>query len=203
MERVHDRILREIDGIAVREFTTKRLRRDVGIGIDIFNDAWRDNWGFVPVREDEVDQLAGDLGQFADPALTALVSIHDEPVAMVIGIPNLNEAARDIDGRLFPFGWIKVKWRLWRVPRSARVMLLGVRPEYRKRRYAGIALLLFAEVHRRGQRRGYDWAELGWVLGGQPAAQHRPAAGRRAALQALPRLSEGRPARRVTCRRLS
>ena len=83
---------------------------------------------------------------------------------MVIAIPNLNEVARDIDGRLFPFGWIKVKWRLWRGPRSGRVMLLGVRPEYRKRRYAGIQLLLFAEIHRRGQRRGYDWAELGWVL---------------------------------------
>ena len=164
MERVHDRVRREIDGLAVRELEKKHLRRDIGIGIDIFNDAWRDNWGFVPVREDEVDQLATDLGQFADPDLTALVSIHDEPVAIVFAIPNLNEVARDIDGRLFPFGWIKVKWRLWRGPRTGRVMLLGIRPEYRKRRYAGIALLLFAQIHRCGQRRGYEWAELGWVL---------------------------------------
>lgn len=164
MQRVHDRVLAELDGISLREFTKKHLRRDVGIAVDIFNDAWQDNWGYIPVRQDEIDQLTEDLTQFADPQLTALVCIHDEPVAMVVGIPNLNEAARDVNGRLFPFGAIKVKWRLWRGLKSGRVMLLGVRPEYRKRQYAGLALLLFAQVHLRGQRRGYDWAELGWVL---------------------------------------
>ena len=164
MQRVHDRVLAEMDGISLREFTKKHLRRDVGIAVDIFNDAWRNNWGFVPVREDEIDQLTDNITQFADPSLTALISIHDEPVAMVVGLPNLNEAIRDVNGRLFPFGAIKIKWRLWRGLRSGRVMLLGIRPEYRTRKYAGIALLLFAQVHLRGQRRGYEWAELGWVL---------------------------------------
>lgn len=164
MQRVHDRVLAQTEGIAIREFTKKRMRRDVGIAIDIFNDAWQDNWGFVPVRQDEIDQLADDLKPFADPKLTALISLHDEPIAMVVAIPNLNEAARDLNGRLFPLGAIKLKWRLWRGLRSGRVMLLGIRPEYRKRRYAGLALLLFAQVHLRGQRRGYDWAELSWVL---------------------------------------
>ena len=83
---------------------------------------------------------------------------------MVFAVPNLNEAARDVNGRLFPFGAIKVKWRLWRGLKTGRVMLLGIRPEYRTRKHAGLALLLFAQIHLRGQRRGYDWAELGWVL---------------------------------------
>jgi hypothetical protein len=164
MQRIHDRVLAELDGLEIREFSLKHLRRDVGIAVDIFNDAWHDNWGFVPVREDEIDQLADDLKQFADPQLTALVSIHGEPVAMVVAVPNVNEAARDVNGRLFPFGAIKVKWRLWRGPHTGRVMLLGIRRAYRTRAYAGLALLLFSQIHMRGQRRRYDWAELGWVL---------------------------------------
>ena len=164
MQRVHDRVLTSIDGISIREFERKHLRRDVGIAVDIFNDAWADNWGFVPVRPDEIDQLTDDLRILADLRLTALVSIHDEPVAMVVAIPNLNEAARDLDGRLFPVGAIKLLWRLWRRPKTARVMLLGVRKAYRGRAFAGLALLLFAQIHSCGERRGYDWAELGWVL---------------------------------------
>ena len=164
MQAVHERALSSIDGISIREFERKHLRRDVGIAVDIFNDAWADNWGFVPVRPDETDQLADDLKRFADPQLTALVSIRDEPIAMVVAIPNLNEAARDLNGRLFPFGAIKLKWRLWRGPQTGRVVLLGIRQAYRRRAFAGLALLLFAQIHLRGERRGYDWAELGWVL---------------------------------------
>ncbi len=162
-QATHDRVL-SMDGLTVREFERRHLRRDVGIAIDIFNDAWCDNWGFVPVRADESDQLAADLAQFADPGLTAIVSVDGEPAAMVVAIPNLYEAARDVNGRLFPLGAIKIKWRLWRGPRSGRVILLGIKRAYRTRVYAGLALMLFGEIHIRGRRRGYDWADLGWVL---------------------------------------
>jgi hypothetical protein len=161
--KARERVL-ALDNVSVREMERKHLRRDIGIAVDIFNDAWQDNWGYIPVREDEIDQLAGDLAQFADPRLTAIISIDDEPAAMVIAIPNLNDAARDINGRLFPFGAIKLKWRLWRGPNSGRVILLGVRRKFRTRAYAGLHLLLFTEVHLRGKRLGFDWAELGWVL---------------------------------------
>ena len=161
--KARERVL-ALDNVSVRQMERKHLRRDIGIAVDIFNDAWQDNWGFVPVRDDEIDQLSSDLAQFADPRLTAIISIDDEPAAMVIAIPNLNDAARDIDGRLFPFGAIKLKWRLWRGPTSGRVILLGVRRKFRTRAYAGLHLLLFTEVHLRGKRLGFDWAELGWVL---------------------------------------
>jgi hypothetical protein len=158
-----ERIL-ALGNVTIRQMERKHLRRDIGIAVDIFNDAWHDNWGFVPVREDEIDQLARDLAQFADPRLTSIISIDDEPAAMAIAIPNVNEAARDVNGRLFPFGAIKIKWRLWRGPSSGRVILLGVRRKFRTRAYAGLHLLLFSEVHLRGKRLGFDWAELGWVL---------------------------------------
>jgi hypothetical protein len=161
--KARERVL-ALDNVSVRQMERKHLRRDIGIAVGIFNDAWQDNWGFIPVRDDEIDQLSSDLAQFADPRLTAIVSIDDEPAAMVIAIPNLNDAARDINGRLFPFGAIKLKWRLWRGPDSGRVILLGVRRKFRTRTYAGLHLLLFTEVHLRGKMLGFDWAELGWVL---------------------------------------
>ena len=157
--RIHDH-----PRVSVRPFDKRHLRRDVRIAAEIFNEAWIDNWGSVPITPEEADRLAADLVQFADPSLTAIVEIDGDPAAMVISIPNLNECARDIDGRLFPFGWAKLLWRLKRGPESGRVMLLGVRQKWRVREFAQLGLMLTAEVHVRGAAKGYQWAELGWVL---------------------------------------
>ena len=158
------RRIQEHPRVTVRPFEKRNLRRDVRIAADIFNEAWVENWGSVPITPEEADRLAADLVQFADPSLTAIVEIDSDPAAMVISIPNLNECARDIDGRLFPFGWAKVLWRLKRGPESGRVMLLGVRQKWRIREFAQLGMMLTAEVHVRGAARGYKWAELGWVL---------------------------------------
>ena len=157
--RIHDH-----PRVAVRPFDKRNFQRDVRIAAEIFNEAWIDNWGSVPITAEEADRLAADLAQFADPRLTAFVEIDGEAAAMVISIPNLNECARDIDGRLFPFGWAKVLWRLKRGPESGRVMLLGVRQKWRTREFAQLGVMLTAEVHVRGAAQGYQWAELGWVL---------------------------------------
>lgn len=150
--------------VRVRPFNRRQLKRDVRIAAEIYNEAWSANWGSVPITDEEADRLAADLVQFADPSLTAIVEIDDEPAAMVISIPNLNECARDLDGRLWPFGWAKLLWRLRRRPQSGRVMLLGVLPKWRIREFAQIGVMLTAEVHVLGAAKGYRWAELGWVL---------------------------------------
>lgn len=158
-ERIHAH-----ERVRVRPFDKNQLRRDVRIAAEIYNEAWAENWGSVPITSEEADRLAEDLVQFADPRLTAIVEIDGDPAAMVISIPNLNECARDLDGRLFPFGWVKLLWRLRRKPTSGRVMLLGVRPKWRTREFAQLGVMLTAEVHVRGRAQGYEWAELGWVL---------------------------------------
>ena len=158
-ERIH-----AMERVRVRPFEKRQLRRDVRLAAEIYNDAWQQNWGSTPITEAEADRLAADLVQFADPALTAMIEIDGEAAAMVVAVPNLNECARDIDGRLFPFGWAKLLWRLRRGPRSGRVMLLGVRGQFRTREFAQLGVMLTAEVHVRGRARGYEWAELGWVL---------------------------------------
>lgn len=157
--RIHDH-----PRVTVRPVDKRNFQRDVRIAAEIFNEAWIENWGSVPITAEEADRLAADLAQFADPRLTAFVEIDGEAAAMVISIPNLNECARDINGRLFPFGWAKVLWRLKRGPESGRVMLLGVRQKWRTREFAQLGVMLTAEVHVRGAAQGYQWAELGWVL---------------------------------------
>ena len=162
-QRAYD-LIHAMPNVHVREFEKKHLKRDVRLAVEIFNDAWQQNWGFVPVTVEEADRLAENLIQFADPGLTVMVEIDGEPAAMVLGIPNVQEAARDINGRLFPFGWAKLLWRLHRGLESGRVILLGVKRKYRRREFAQLPVMLTAEINVRGAQQGYHWAELGWVL---------------------------------------
>ena len=101
----------------------------------------------------------------ADPRITAIVEIDGEPMAMIVAMPNFQEALAGLNGRLFPFGWAKFLWRLSRGLRTGRVVLLGMRQKYMRRSdLAGMNVMLLAEIHRRGQAAGYTGAELGWVL---------------------------------------
>jgi hypothetical protein len=85
---------------------------------------------------------------------------------MCITVPNLNEVIADMGGDLFPFNWAKLLWRTKvKTPASSRLILLGVRREYRKnvKRYGGLSAAMYVEVAKRGFAKGYKWAELGWT----------------------------------------
>lgn len=156
--------IRAMSNVRVREFSKKHLQRDVRVAIEIFNDAWRENWGFVPVTEEEADRLAGELARFAEPKLTAIIEVEGVPAAMVVAVPNLGEVLGRLNGRLFPIGWLKFLWWRHRGPKSGRVILLGVKHEHRTRALAQLPMMLTAEIDARGHALGYEWAELGWVL---------------------------------------
>ena len=176
MEEMSDRLrhwhrrITSLPDVQVRSFDRKHLERDVKIALDIFNDSWQDNWGFVPVSEEEAEHFADQmkLGPLllADPRITAIVEIDGEPMAMIVAMPNFQEALAGLNGRLLPFGWAKFLWRLKRRGlRTGRVVLLGMRRKYMRRRdLAGMNVMLLAEIHFRGQAAGYTGAELGWVL---------------------------------------
>ena len=150
--------------ISIRTFDRKHLRDDIRIATQIFNEAWAGNWGFVPINEAEADALADELAQFANTCATSLIEIDGEPAGMVVGVPDLNHAIRDLNGRLFPLGALKLKWRLWRGLPRGRLILLGLRPKFQRNASSGMAALLLGEIHYAGLRCGYKWAELSWVL---------------------------------------
>lgn len=163
--KAHEGIL-QLPEIRLRSVRKSQLTHDVKAMVDIFNDAWKDNWGNVAITAEEADKMAEDMGLFLREELAFIAELEGEPVAMCVALPNVNEAARDLSGRLFPFGLPKLLWRLKvQQPKSARLMLLGIKSKLRnKKRYGGLSAALYVEIAKRGSELGYEWAELGWTL---------------------------------------
>jgi hypothetical protein len=158
-------VLRQLPEVKVRIAQMRHLEEEVRIILDIFNSAWSENWGFVPVTEAEAHKLARDMRLIADPNIIPFVEIAGESAAVAVTLPNLHEAIHDLDGRLFPFGFLKLLWRLKvRGLQSGRVILFGVKKEYRTRRYAGLGYLLCDELYRQAKKRRYKWGDFSWTL---------------------------------------
>jgi GNAT superfamily N-acetyltransferase len=153
-------------GLRVREVDKRNLLSELKIVLDIFNQAWSKNWGFVPLTENEVKKAAKDLGLILEPKLALIAEVNGEPAAICIGLPDLNEAIRDLGGRLFPFGFFKLLWRT-KVRRlnGIRLTLLGVLPKFRGSALGrGLSVLLYVMAHRRGQALGSKRGECSWTL---------------------------------------
>jgi hypothetical protein len=163
--RAHDEIL-ALPEISHRQVSLKDIKKDVELVVDVFNDAWSDNWGAVPFTRAEVAQMADFFRLIIVPDITCIVSIDGEPAAFALAVPNLNELARDFNGKLFPLGLPKLLWRLKVAgPRSARLMLLGIRKKWRHvRKYAALSAFMYAEMNDGGLRQGIKEGELGWTL---------------------------------------
>ncbi|TNF63275.1 MAG: hypothetical protein EP303_02870 [Deltaproteobacteria bacterium] len=152
--------------VRFRSVRPRMLKKEVHDILDVFNDAWQHNWGFVPATDAEAKKMAADLQLILDKELSFFAEIDGQPVAICVCLPNLNDAIFDLNGKLSPVNIAKLLWRLKiRRPKSARLMLLGIRTEFRgKKRYAPLALAVIGELVRRGLKQGYEWAELGWTL---------------------------------------
>jgi hypothetical protein len=158
--------IKALPEVTFRQVALKNLDRDVELVVDMFNDAWSDNWGFVPFTRKEVQKMAADFKLLLLPEITCLVSIDGVPSAFALAIPNLNELVRDFEGKLFPFGLPKLLWRLKvQGPKSARLVLLGIRKKWRHvRKYAGLSAFMYAEMNDGGKKLGIKEGELGWTL---------------------------------------
>lgn len=152
--------------LVARPFSKKDMDRDVKIALEVFNDAWSENWGYVPSTKKEADKMAADLKMFLVPEITRLVLIDGEPAAVAIAMPNVNELISDLKGKLFPLGLPKLLWRLKvEGAKSGRLLILGIKKKFRfQRKYAGLSLFLYAEMNDGGKKVGMTWGELGWTL---------------------------------------
>ena len=150
----------------VRRLNLKRLNEEVHIVTDIFNDAWAGNWGFVPWTETEADYLAKALKPLLDPRLTSVVECKGEPVGFLIGLPNINEAIRDLHGKMLPFGWAKLLWRL-KVSgvTTGRVPLMGVKRTTARGMVGGmLPFMMMDMVREQAMKMGFKQIELSWIL---------------------------------------
>jgi hypothetical protein len=153
-------------GLTVRHMDLKAYTAEIRIVTDIFNDAWRENWGFVPLSETETDYLAKSLKPLLDPRLTSIVERNGEPIGFMVALPNLNEAIRDLGGRMLPFGWAKLLWRL-KVSgvNTGRVPLMGIRRAASREMIGSLLpFLLIDKVRRSAAGMGVNKIELSWIL---------------------------------------
>ncbi|WP_207415436.1 GNAT family N-acetyltransferase [Roseomonas haemaphysalidis] len=156
------------EGIVLRPLRRDRLRQEVGLLVEIFNEAWSGNWGFVPLTPEEVDAMAAALKPLLRERLVWFAETEGRAVAFAVCLPNLNEAIRDLSGRLLPLGWAKLLWRL-KAGRTttARVPLMGVRRDYADGMLGRLLPLFIVDTLRReALAQGIQTIEMSWVLAG-------------------------------------
>ena len=167
MSRAMDMVVRKAaNRVRLRTLDRSQLEQDLILLRDIFNDSWSQNWNFVPFTEAEFRHMGRDLARLLPDDFVQIAEVDGTPAAMAILMPNLNEIIRDLNGRLLPFGWIKLLWRLKRAyPRTARVPLLGVRKRYQQSMLgAAFSVLLIEGMRIDGIKRGIKEVELSWIL---------------------------------------
>jgi GNAT superfamily N-acetyltransferase len=153
--------------INVREAGRNDYTGDVRIILSILNDAWSDNWGFVPFTDREIAYAAKKLKPLARPELVRIAELDGRPVAFMLTLPDLNEALAKMGGRLFPFGWVTLlRWLRHPRVRTMRVPLMGVLKEHQASRLASqLAFMMISSIRdvavgTFGATRG----EIGWIL---------------------------------------
>ena len=152
--------------IRLRHLDMKRYRQDLDVILGIFNDAWAENWGFVPMTEDEIAHTAHEMKPIIMPDMVWIAEVDGEPASMIVCLPNVLEATADLDGKLLPFGWAKLLWRLKVAGlKSSRVPLFGLRQRWHRSPYgAAIIFMLLDELRKHGLKHRIDRAELSWIL---------------------------------------
>lgn len=149
--------------VTVRTLNLKKLDAELQIIKQIYNSAWGNNWGFVPMTDEEINFLADDLKAIVDPNIVFLAFVDGKPAGFSLALPDINQVLIKTSGRLFPLGLLKIIWymKVKKIINRVRVIILGVVPEYQKK---GIELIFFADTFKNGTERGYTSAEFGWIL---------------------------------------
>ncbi|HET9810363.1 MAG TPA: N-acetyltransferase, partial [Sphingomicrobium sp.] len=153
--------------IEIRQVDKSKFDKEARIILNLLNDAWSANWGYVPLTESEIAYAGKKLKPIIFNELVRIAEYDGEPVAFMITLPDINELIRDLDGELFPFGWMKLLWRL-RKPRTsrARVPLMGVAKRLHHTRLASQLAFMLIEFTRRDtvSKFGIETGEFGWIL---------------------------------------
>lgn len=153
--------------VKVRTANMKMFDAEVRTLVSIFNDAWSDNWGFVPFTQAEIDHASKAFGPVIVPELAVFVDVDDESVAFIVALTNLYEAVEEFGGKLGPINLAKLLWRLKIAGvGSTRVPLMGVKKKFRNHPLlgAGLAMIAIDTLRANGKRLGKTSAELGWIL---------------------------------------
>jgi len=148
-------------GVRLRHLRRRDLARDIeGVFGDVYNTAWKRNWGFVPYSDADLKHYAEELQLVFDKHWFMLAEKDGETIGIAITVPDINQVLKKMNGRLLPFGW-------WHFLRRAQIMdrvrvgFLGVKPEYQ---HTGTAARFYVEHFDMAKVRPQKWGEMGWIL---------------------------------------
>jgi hypothetical protein len=154
-------VVRKRTGVEIRPLRRKKLYEDVLVLMDVYNECWNRNWGFVPMTDLEFRQMADELGMLVIPELGPIAYVEGEAVAFAVGLPDANQAFIRARGSLLR-ALFALKVPLFRVRIDGmRVLLLGVREKWRN---SGLEALLICQLIENGLKQGFTWGEFSWIL---------------------------------------
>ena len=164
-KRIHRmaQIIKRREGINLRNIDLGDWESEVERTLEIYNEAWEDNWGFVPIGSKEYHHVAKDLKMVMHRSMGIMAEVDGEPVAFAVTIMNINPMLKKIDGKLFPTGLFRLLWDIKVAKRvtSGRLIAMGIKAKYRRR---GIETLLSSETFRAAKELGWPGGEIGWTL---------------------------------------
>lgn len=152
------------ENVTIRNFDRRDFRREVERVMAIYNQAWEDNWGFVPMTDAELEHMAKALKPLLEPRLVAFAEVDGEPIGFSLVVPDVNPLIKRIDGRLLPFGFWTLMRGVRRTP-GIRLMAMGVVRAFHRK---GIDSLLYLDAFRNSKKTNKVQSEIGWVLETNP-----------------------------------
>ncbi len=152
--------------ISVRPLDKKKIDSEMRIVMSIFNDAWSNNWGYVPFTEDELKMLATNLKMLVTGEFVSIASVDGEPAAMAVTLPNINEWIAGMNGKILPFNWARLIPKvIAKKPRSVRLPLMGVVKKYHDSTIgSALAFGVIMALRNYHIARGVEQAEFSWIL---------------------------------------
>lgn len=152
---------RRRSGVVLRTISLRSFREEAERIRLIYNRAWADNWGFVPLDAEEFHAEAAGMKDLLDPTYAVIAEAGGQAIGFALCLPDLNEVLPAVRGRLLPFGFLRIlRWK--KRYRWVRLLTMGVLPEFRGR---GVDALFYSELHRRAREvRPIGGGELSWVL---------------------------------------
>jgi len=147
-------------GLRIRQVNKKDLTNEMNIFKEVYDSAWSENWGFMPMTDKEIKHMASMLRPFIIPELTLIAERDGDPIGILMLLPDLNFVLKRLNGNLLPFGIFRALWYLRQI-RDARLLLFGIKKGARRR---GVDALLLIEGLKGVKRKGFRRVELSWIL---------------------------------------
>lgn len=160
LEKIAIRIQKRYPHLSVRHLNMKEWDHELKRVQEVYNNAWAENWGFVPMTEAEIEKMAQRLKPLVIPELVWLAEINQEPVAFMMCLPDYFQIARHLNGHLFPFGWLKFLWYRRKITR-VRAITLGIKKQYH---HTGIVPLFLYKAGLTLKKFPYQRLEFSWIL---------------------------------------